>query len=173
MSQSPEGAPDMASADTTVAQSTNGHGGGAEIAVSNPATGETIAHVADLSAERVAELARIGRAAQVGWQALGFGGRARVMQRMQKWVMDNADRVVATIVSETGKTYEDAYMAEINYAGGAIDYWTKHGGGFLEDESIHASTLAVKGKKMVVRYEPLGLIGVIGPWNYPLTNSFG
>jgi len=31
----------------------------------------------------------------------------------------------------------------------------------------------VKGKKLILRYRPLGLIGVIGPWNYPLTNSFG
>ena len=87
--------------------------------------------------------------------------------------MDNADRVVATIVSETGKTYEDAYIAEINYVGGAIDFWARNAERFLADESIHASTVAVIGKKMVVRYEPLGLIGVIGPWNYPLTNSFG
>jgi acyl-CoA reductase-like NAD-dependent aldehyde dehydrogenase len=64
-------------------------------------------------------------------------------------------------------------MAEINYAGGAIEFWCKHGEDFLQDEQIHASTLAVKGKKLVVRYEPLGLVGVIGPWNYPLTNSFG
>ena len=163
----------MASTDTTVAQSTNGAGSGAEIAVENPATGEIIAHVADLSAERVAQLAEIGRAAQVGWQALGFAGRARVMKRMRKWVMDNADRLVATIVSETGKTYEDAYVVEINYTGGALDFWCKNAQSFLAEEHIHASTLAVKGKKMVVRYEPLGLIGVIGPWNYPLTNSFG
>ena len=31
----------------------------------------------------------------------------------------------------------------------------------------------MKGKKLVLRYRPLGLVGVIGPWNYPLTNSFG
>jgi acyl-CoA reductase-like NAD-dependent aldehyde dehydrogenase len=163
----------MASVDTPASQRANGHGPGAEIPVENPATGEVIAHVADSSPEHVADLARRGRAAQPGWQALGFGARVRVMRRMQKWIMDNADRIVATIVSETGKTYEDAYMAEINYAGGAIDYWAKNAESFLADESIHASTLAVKGKKMVVRYEPLGLVGVIGPWNYPLTNSFG
>src|SRR5215218_2552727 len=163
----------MASVDTTATQSTNGHGGGAEIPVENPATGEVIAHVADLSAERVKRLAAAGRAAQPGWQAMGFEGRGRVMERMRQWVMDNADRIVATIVSETGKTYEDAYMAEINYAGGAITYWLKHAPRHLADETVHASTLAVLGKKMVVRYEPLGLIGVIGPWNYPLTNSFG
>jgi acyl-CoA reductase-like NAD-dependent aldehyde dehydrogenase len=163
----------MASVDTTAARSTNGQGGGAQIPVENPATGEVVGHVADLSAEQVAELARLGRAAQPGWQAMGFDGRGRVVRRMQKWVMDNADRIVATIVSETGKTYEDAWMVEINYAGGAIDFWVKNAERFLADERVSAKTLAVKGKKMVVRYEPLGLIGVIGPWNYPLTNSFG
>ena len=163
----------MASVETTTAQRANGHGTVAEIPVVNPATGAVIAHVPDLAPERVAELAARGRAAQPGWQAMGFDGRGRVMRRMQKWIMDNADRVVATIVSETGKTYEDAYVVEINYVGGAIDFWIKNGESFLADEHIHASTLAVKGKKMVVRYEPLGLVGVIGPWNYPLTNSFG
>ncbi len=163
----------MASVDTTAAQTTNGHGGGAEIAVENPATGEVIAHVADFSAARVKELAAVGRAAQPGWQAMGIEGRGRVIRRMQKWVMDNSERIVHTIISETGKTYEDAYMLEINYAGGAIDYWLKHAPKHLADEKVHASTVAVLGKKMVVRYEALGLIGVIGPWNYPLTNAFG
>ena len=162
----------MASADTTRVQSTNGHGG-AQIAVENPATGEIIAHVPELTAERVAELARVGRAAQPGWEAVGFDGRARVMRRMQKWVMDNAERIVATIVAETGKTYEDAYVAEINYVGGAIDFWAKNAEPFLADEHIRPVTLSARGKKLVVRYQALGLVGVIGPWNYPLTNSFG
>ena len=165
----------MASVDSTAAASTNGQdaAGPPEIPVENPATGEVITHVPDLSAERVAEIAARGRAAQPGWEAMGFEGRGRVIKRMQKWIMDNADRVVATIVSETGKTWEDAWMAEINYAGGAVDYWAKQAPKYLADETIRATTLAVLGKKMVVRYEPLGLIGVIGPWNYPLTNSFG
>ena len=83
----------MASVDTTAAHSTNGRGDGAEIPVENPATGEVIAHVPDCSAEKVAELARLGRAAQPGWQALGFDGRGRVMRRMRKWLMDNGDEV--------------------------------------------------------------------------------
>ena len=163
----------MASVDISAEQRSNGQGAGTDIAVENPATGEVIAHVSAVAPERVGELAARGRAAQPGWAAVGFDGRKRVIRRLQKWIMDNADRVVATIVSETGKTYEDAYIAEITYVGGAIDYWCRNGESFLEDESVHASTLAVRGKKMVVRYEPLGLVGVIGPWNYPLTNSFG
>jgi len=163
----------MASVDTTAADRSDGQAAGAEIAVENPATGEIIAHVPDLSADQIADMARAGRAAQPGWQALGYDARARVMRQVRTWIMDNADRVVATIVSETGKTYEDAYIGELLYAGGALGFWAKHAEDFLADERVHASTLAVRGKKLITRYEPLGLIGVIGPWNYPLTNSFG
>ncbi len=163
----------MASVDTTAAQSTNGHGSGAEIPVENPATGEVIAHVADTRPDKVAELARLGRAAQPGWQALGFDGRARVLRNLRKWLMTNGDVVVDTLVSETGKTYEDANLIELLYAGGALTYWTKHAERFLADERIGVRTLAVAGKKLVMRYEPVGLVGIIGPWNYPLINSFG
>ena len=81
-----------------------------EIAVENPATGATIATVADLDGDAVAELATRARAAQPGWEAFGFEGRARVLSRMQKWVMDNAEQIATTIVSETGKTFEDAQI---------------------------------------------------------------
>ena len=162
----------MATVDSTATQS-NGQGSGDQIPVENPATGEVIAHVPDLSAEQVAQLARQGRAAQPGWHAMGFEGRARVLLRMQKWIMDNAERVTQTIVSETGKTFEDAQLAEISYGGGAFGFWAKNAEAYLADEKVKSSSLFVKGKKLLVRYEPLGLIGVIGPWNYPFTNSFG
>jgi len=163
----------MASAQTTGTRSTDGHGAGPEIAVHNPATGEVIAHVPDLPAQRVAELAARGRAAQPGWQALGFDGRGEVMARMQRWLMDSHARVASTIISETGKTREDAYLAELNYAGGALAFWIRHAGRLLADEPVAVSTLTLKGKRLAVRHEPIGLVGVIGPWNYPLVNSFG
>ncbi len=144
-----------------------------DIPIENPATGETVATVPDLGPEAVAEMAARGRAAQPEWEAYGFDGRARVLVRAQKWLMDNAERVVETIVSETGKTYEDAQLAEIGYAGNAFGFWAKEGPNYLADESVKSSQILVKGKKLILRYRPLGLIGVIGPWNYPLTNSFG
>jgi len=163
----------MASVDTTTANSTNGRGIGAEIAVENPATGKVIAHVPEMSADVVAELAVKGRAAQPHWHALGFDGRGRVLADFRGWLMDNADRVVETIVSETGKTYEDANVIELMYTGGALSFWVKHAEGLLAEESVRVKTLAVTGKKLITRYEPLGLVGIIGPWNYPMVNSFG
>src|SRR4051812_24835395 len=99
----------MATVDETRQQATtNGGPGGATIAVENPATGETIAHVPDLGAEQVAELAQKARDAQPGWNALGFEGRGRVMLAMRKWLIDNRDRMIQTVIEETGKTVEDA-----------------------------------------------------------------
>jgi acyl-CoA reductase-like NAD-dependent aldehyde dehydrogenase len=144
-----------------------------EIVVQNPATGEEIARVPDLDAAAVAELARKARAAQPGWEALGFEGRGRILRRAQKWLVDNRDRVLETIVGETGKTYEDALFAEFNYAAFAFQFWAENAPKYMADEKVRSAQLMVKGRKLVVRYRPLGLIGVIGPWNYPLTNSFG
>src|SRR4051794_8658263 len=168
----------MATVEQQVPQTENGAANGATpiiggIPVENPATGETVATVPELTAEQVAEMAARGRAAQPEWEAYSFDGRARVMLRAQKWVMDNAPRIVETIMSETGKTFEDAELAEIGYAGNAFGFWAKYGPSYLEDEHIKSSQVLVKGKKLISRYRPLGLIGVIGPWNYPLTNSFG
>jgi acyl-CoA reductase-like NAD-dependent aldehyde dehydrogenase len=146
---------------------------GGEIVVENPATGREIGRVPELSGERVHELAARGRAAQIGWNALGFEGRGRVLRRAQKWVVDNRERIIETIVAETGKAYEDALIAEYNYAAAAFGFWAKNAPKYLADEKTRTSSPFVLGRRLVVRYQPLGLIGVIGPWNYPLTNSFG
>src|SRR5438034_1481583 len=164
----------MATVEQQVPETHNGVATAGEgIPVENPATGETVATVPDLGAEVVAEMAARGRAAQPGWEAYGFEGRARVLLRAQKWLMDNAEQVVSTIVSETGKTFEDATFAEISYGGGAFGFWAKNAGTYLADERVKSSQVLLKGKKLILRYRPLGLVGVIGPWNYPLSNSFG
>ena len=144
-----------------------------EIPVENPATGEVIRSVRNLGPEEVAELARRGRAAQPAWEALGFEGRARILRRCQKWMLEQAERVAGTIVAETGKAWEDAEIIELGYAAGALGYWAKHAPAYLADERVRSSNPFVMGKKVVIRYKPLGLVGVIGPWNFPLLNSFG
>ncbi len=160
--------------DEQVPQAQNGAAPAAtEIGVENPATGQTVATVPDLGAEAVAQMAARGRAAQPAWEAYGFDGRGRIMLRAQKWLMDNSKQVIATIVSETGKTFEDALFAEISYAAHAFGFWARQAPEYLADERVKSGQLLVKGKKLILRYRPLGLIGVIGPWNYPLTNSFG
>ena len=144
-----------------------------EIAVENPATGEVIRTVHATSVEELRAMAERGRAAQPAWEALGFDGRGKILRRAQKWVVDNAERIADTIVKESGKTYEDALLAEVAYAANAFGFWAKHAPDYLGDEKVRTANPFVLGRKLVVRYRPVGLVGVIGPWNYPLTNSFG
>jgi acyl-CoA reductase-like NAD-dependent aldehyde dehydrogenase len=144
-----------------------------QIEVQNPATGEVIASVPVLSVDEVEGVVARARAAQPGWEALGFEGRGRILRRAQKWVTDNLDRIARTIVSENGKAYEDALLAEVGYAAGAFGFWAQNAPKHLADERVRSSSPFVLGRKLVVRYAPVGVVGVIGPWNYPLTNSFG
>jgi acyl-CoA reductase-like NAD-dependent aldehyde dehydrogenase len=162
----------------TAVPEVQGNGGGAaapakQIEVENPATGQVIASVDVVSAEGIAELVARARAAQPGWEALGFEGRARVFERAQKWMVDNSDRVIRTIVSETGKAWEEAQFAEVVYVADALGFWARNARKFLADEKVKTASPFVRGRKLTLRYAPLGVVGVIGPWNYPLTNSFG
>ena len=152
---------------------TNGKPAGKTVEVHNPATGELIGTVAACSPEDVTAMVDRARLAQPAWEALGFDGRGRILRRMQKWTLDNADRIIETIVKENGKTYEDAQLAEVSYAASAFGFWAKNSPKYLADEKVKSASPFVLGRKLVVRYAPLGVVGVIGPWNYPLTNSFG
>src|SRR4051812_13769520 len=143
------------------------------IAVQNPATGEIVRTIPATPPDAVADIVARARTAQPGWEAMGFDGRARILRRAQKWVVDNAPRIIDTIVSETGKTHEDAQLAEVSYAAHAFGFWAKKAPEYLADEKVHSTNPFVLGRKLVVRYRPVGVVGIIGPWNYPLTNSFG
>jgi acyl-CoA reductase-like NAD-dependent aldehyde dehydrogenase len=144
-----------------------------KIDVENPATGQIVASIAVVAPEQIPDLVARARAAQPGWEALGFEGRARLFKRCQRWVIDNSDRVIETIISETGKAWEEAQMAEVSYAAAAFGFWAKNAGDYLADERVKTASPFVKGRKLIVRHVPVGVVGVIGPWNYPLTNSFG
>jgi len=152
---------------------TNGKPEGNTVEVYNPATGALIASVPAMTPDEVTAAVERARAAQPAWAAIGFAERGRILRRMQKWTLDNAERIIATIVAENGKTYEDAQLAEISYAASAFGFWAKHAPEYLADEKVKSASPFVLGRKLVVRYAPIGVVGVIGPWNYPLTNSFG
>jgi acyl-CoA reductase-like NAD-dependent aldehyde dehydrogenase len=78
------------------------------------------------------------------------------------------------VVSEAGKTYEDAQLADYGYTVGALGFWAKEAPGYLADERVPSwNNPVVAGKRLIIRYAPIGLVGVIGPWNYPIANSFG
>ena len=76
-------------------------------------------------------------------------------------------------MAETGKAREDALLVEVAYGANALGFWPKKAPKWLADEKVRTSNPFVLGRRMVVRYRAVGVVGVIGPWNYPLVNSVG
>ena len=139
----------------------------------NPATGAPLRTVADLDAGALRELAARARSAQPDWAGLGFDGRAKVLRRLAGWLVEHRERAIETIVLETGKAYEDAQLLEIGYTLSALSFWASHAPRYLRERRAIVRSPLLAGRRVITRWEPRGLVGVIGPWNYPLLNSFG
>ena len=164
----------MATVDQPVTTRSNGStGNGNTIAVDNPATGATIGHVPDMTADQVAEIVARAREAQPAWGATSFDQRAGLMYALRSWLIENRQRMMQTIMDETGKAREDAFVAEVMFTADSLGFWAKNAPKYLSDERVRAHSPLLFGKKMFVRYKPMGVVGVIAPWNYPLTNGFG
>src|SRR5438270_6508934 len=109
------------------------------IEVSNPATGQVVATLEACTPERLGEMAARGRRAAPEWQDLGFEGRGKILRRAQKWVLDNAERVIDTVVSETGKTREDVTL-ELSLTAMGFGFWAKKAPKYLADERVRTSS---------------------------------
>ncbi len=143
------------------------------LAVLDPASGAQLDELPLADADDVRAAVARGRAAQPGWAAVGPAERARVLRRARGWLLANAERVVDSIVAETGKTREDARIAELSYTLAALGFWARKGPGWLRERRTRSANRFLLGKRLYVGYRPRGVVGVIGPWNFPLTNSFG
>ncbi len=159
-------------ATTIEQQAVNGKGGEDSIAVENPATGQVVATLPAATPEDVAAMADRARQAQPAWHAAGFAERAKVLSRFQKWMCDNAERILDTEMSESGKTREDVTI-ELSLVVASAGFWAKNGAKYLKDEKVKTSSPFLLGRKTLVRYEPMGVAAIIGPWNYPLANNIG
>jgi acyl-CoA reductase-like NAD-dependent aldehyde dehydrogenase len=145
--------------------------GGPGLPVEEPATGRIIGEVPSLDAAAVAAVVDVARAAQPAWEEAGFEGRAAVFRAAQRWLMTNSQRMLDTICEETGKTIDDAQV-ELSVAAGSFAFWAKTASKYLKDEKLRSTSPLAFGRKVLVRYSPVGVVGVIGPWNYPLVNTF-
>ncbi|HUB75839.1 MAG TPA: aldehyde dehydrogenase family protein, partial [Solirubrobacteraceae bacterium] len=119
------------------------------------------------------ELVADARAAQPAWADGGLAARAAPLDRLRRWLLDHSDRVLETLGAETGKAYEDALFLELAYVVSALRFWSARAGSWLADERRLARSPLVPGRRLVTRHRAHGLVVVIGPWNYPLINSFG
>ena len=139
----------------------------------NPATLEPIAELAVASPADVAEAVGRARKAQAVWQSTSFGERTKLLYRLRDLLLDEQDKLADVLTVETGRPRAEAYGNELFYLCDAIGTWAKKSAGYLRPQTIKPHFLLMKAKRAVSTYSPLGVIGIISPWNFPLTLTLG
>ncbi len=139
--------------------------------VFNPATLEKIGEVKVFNKEDVKGAVQAAREAFLGWSALSFKDRASYLYRVRDLILDNREKIIDTICSETGKVRSDA-LVETLYVSDIIGFYGKRAKKFLRDEK-RSTHLIMKTKRVYVSYTPKGVIGIIAPWNFPLMLTLG
>jgi acyl-CoA reductase-like NAD-dependent aldehyde dehydrogenase len=143
------------------------------IKVRNPATLEPIAELPVASSVDVADAVLRARKAQGAWQKTSFGERTKLLYRLRDFLLDEQDKLADILTAETGRPRAEAYGNELFYLCDAIGSWGKKSAGYLKPQSIRPHFLLMKSKRVVSTYAPRGVIGIISPWNFPLTLTLG
>jgi len=140
-------------------------GTGALLESINPATGEIIARV--MVADKAAVCAAVKRAeaAQLQWHQQPLRERIRVLRRARNVMLDDMDSLAALITQEQGRPATEALLTELAPAADLITYYTARAGRMLADE--HLSLHFFPHRRSTIHYHPIGVIGIIAPWNFP------
>ncbi|RMF15476.1 MAG: aldehyde dehydrogenase family protein [Candidatus Dadabacteria bacterium] len=137
----------------------------------NPATGERLGEVPVDDVAAVRDKIARARAAQQVWAQTSFATRRAVLRDLLDHILDHADDICRDICADAGKTLENAMMGEIWPVAEKLRWTIRNGERYLRDERVSPGLFL--HKKARIEYHPLGVIGVIAPWNYPFQNIMG
>jgi succinate-semialdehyde dehydrogenase/glutarate-semialdehyde dehydrogenase len=113
----------------------------------------------------VPDVLATARRAAAWWRTLSVTERADRLLRFRRALIDRLDELVATVGREVNKPRIDA-INEVIQAGRLIGYYAKHGRKILQPRRLIPSLLW--NKRATIHYRPLGVVGCITPWNYPV-----
>lgn len=140
-----------------------------EIAGVDPRNGSPLDPVPASAPEEVAERVEEARRAQALWQKLSLESRSLMLKRVRQRFLENAEKLVELLCRENGKPESEAYSSEIVPNIGLFDYWIKEGPKLLAPRQVKLSPLEFPQKRGEISLEPRGVVGLITPWNYPIS----
>lgn len=138
-----------------------------ELLCVNPATGEENGRVPLMSASDVAAAVRRARHAQLGWSQLSYHARAEIILRAREIVLAQVDEIAALITRETGKPPAEATSMEVVPTLDLMYYFAKNTERLLRRQKIDIGQYGFMGRSSYLVYKPLGVVGIISPWNFP------
>lgn len=137
----------------------------------NPATGEVIESFPVCGERQVQAAVERARPAAQWWAGLGWKHRRRYLLAWKSYLARYLGRVAQLVHTETGKPLADAQLEAV-LAIVHIDWAAKNAERVLGPRRVRSGLVAIN-QAATLEYQPLGVIGVIGPWNYPVFTPIG
>jgi acyl-CoA reductase-like NAD-dependent aldehyde dehydrogenase len=138
----------------------------------NPATGELVGTVETITPGKVQGIVDDVAEVQPFWAALSLEDRARYMRRATDVLLEDLDEIAELLTNEQGKPRVESYTMEILPTVDSLKWIADNGPEILSDEKLSMPVI-LKSKSAKLTYEPIGVVGVIAPWNYPWSIPFG
>ncbi|AXK37963.1 NAD-dependent succinate-semialdehyde dehydrogenase [Crenobacter cavernae] len=132
------------------------------IAVTNPATGETLAEVPKLGAAETREAVAAAKQAMKEWKTRPAKARAAVLRRWYELLMANQEDLAQILTAEQGKPLSES-RGEIAYGASYIEWFAE------EAKRVYGDTIPAPqaDRRLVVIKQPIGVAAAITPWNFP------
>jgi acyl-CoA reductase-like NAD-dependent aldehyde dehydrogenase len=139
-----------------------------EVISYDPGTGAEIGRAPLSSAEDARAAVETARRAQPAWASLSYRERARVILRARELMLAERDALAILISKETGKPVTEATSMEIVPTLDAMHYFAHAAEELLRPQKIDIGQYGLMGRSSRIVFRPLGVIGIISPWNFPL-----
>ena len=143
------------------------------VKTNNPASGVPLNEVQCTPQEDFEKIFQQARTAQVEWREKSFSERAKYIQKVKKYLVAHAEEAAEIVSKANGKTRVDALATEVVPCTLACDWYSNNAERILKLERIPNGSILFLNKSSFIEYQPVGVVGIISPWNYPLTIPFG
>ncbi|MDC8831920.1 NAD-dependent succinate-semialdehyde dehydrogenase [Alteromonas gilva] len=131
-------------------------------AVTNKASGELLASVADAPAAHMTQAVHVAKSAFAAWSALPAIERAKLLRKWYDLMLAHSDELAELLTLEQGKPLAEA-KGEISYGAGYIE-WFAEEARRLDGDILPANNAS---QRIYVSRQPVGVVGAITPWNFP------
>jgi succinate-semialdehyde dehydrogenase/glutarate-semialdehyde dehydrogenase len=139
----------------------------------DPATGEVWREYDSATPAQVQAAVAKAHAAQKNWRALTAGERLAPLRKFFELLFARRMEMAALITHENGKPTAEALVAEVIVSLDLLRYYLRYASLWLRPKRLPHQNISLKMRRGYVHREPLGVIGIISPWNYPLMLPLG
>jgi len=144
-----------------------------EIISINPATGAEVGRVPQMSADEVKAAVTRSRAAFAAWKNKSFATRRSLIMKTREVILAEMDEIAHLISAESGKPFGEAIAMEIAPVLDLMQYFARNAEKMLQPARVGIGLYALLGRSSKIVYHPLGVVGIIPAWNYPLAIPLG